>query len=118
MSNAIRIISSKNNVETVQVYNHEVLVRRVGNVFECECRRVTVCGYVQCELAGDTCWHVPNAVKHVLEHEGHTVEWSNEYEEMHFEWGTQLDSDLYTVQRKGALPCYVVAREKQGVPHG
>lgn len=111
MSNAVRIISSKNNVETVQVYNHEVLVRRVGNAFECECRRVTVCGYVPCELRGDACWHVPNAVRCVLEHEGHTVEWSNDAEAMQWEWSTRLDSDLYTVQRKGGTSCYIVARD-------
>lgn len=111
MSNAIRVISRKNNTDTVQVYRHEVIVRREHGGFTCECREHTLIGYIECKWSDSLCWHVRSAVAHLAWEKEQEVEWFEDEDESRFAWGTTLYSHRYTVRSKGAMG-YVVTREK------
>lgn len=101
----VRIIQSNPHSTTVQVYNAQMLIKRIHDTYyQVECNIVTAIGLVPCESGkGHLCWHSQLAMNKILNADRGVIDWFDRRGDAFWMWaGTSIPMSLVHVESKRA----------------
>lgn len=119
MTNPIRIIShtESTHCDVVQVYRHQIIVKRLQGKLSVECFDVTEIGNVPCDrpCVSKVCWHAKAAIDYLAGLKDEQVTWCEDEDTARWTWGTRLDNHIYPVESKQGRAWIVVHEEQTNV---